>query len=265
MKKVYFVIPALLVHVFLYAQNNTKTKKEERRELKKERINAVIKQEEEGVIANKKHFLLGIKLNTDGYGLFVEKGLAKSVNRALLFQFDIAERKHPKENKQFNVQNNAGPYLYGKINFFYPIKLGVQQQFLLGNKGNKNGLSLTANVGGGLTLGLLRPYLLAYDSMGIQIYRGLGKTTQDSVRFLTQPPTSGPNFGTGFNQSTLVPGAYTKASVRFDYGKYNEVVSAIEVGVTAEVYSKKIPQMVFSKNKNFFFSAYVSFLFGKRK
>ncbi len=265
MGKLFFLIASLFFVSHLTAQEKTKSKKEERKENRKIRIDALIRQEEEGVIVNKKHFLGGIKLNTDGYGVFAEKGLAKSVNKSLLFQLEMSERKHRKENKQFNNQNGAGPYLYGKINFFYPVKLGVQQQFLLGNKGNKNGLSLSANIGGGITLGVLRPYQLAYDSAGMQIFRGLGNSTKDSARFLNQPPLSGPNFGTGFNKSTLVPGAYTKAGVRFDYGKFNEVISAIEVGLCAEFYSKKIPQMVFSKDKNFFFSAYVYFLFGKRK
>jgi hypothetical protein len=266
MKKILFLITILSLSVHSFAQDNAKTKKEIRREKRKVRIDALIKQEEEGVIVNKKHFLGGLKLTTDGYGFFVEKGIAQSIKRSLLFQLEITERKHPRESKQFAI-NGAGPFVYGKINFFYPIKLGVQQQFLLGNKGNKNGVSLSANVGGGITLGMQRPYLLGFDSLGVQIFRGLGNTLADSARFLLQgqDPISGPNLSTGFNQLKVVPGFYTKAGLRFDYGKYNEVVSALEVGVIAEFYSKKIPQMVFAKDKNFFFSAYVSLIFGKRK
>ena len=55
---------------------------------------------------------------------------------------------------------NSIPFIYGKENFFYPVKLGVQQQILLGNKSNKNGVSITGNYGGGLSLALLRPYYL---------------------------------------------------------------------------------------------------------
>jgi hypothetical protein len=265
MKKIIFSLIVLSLSLGSFAQQKTKSSKEERREKKKDRINAMMKLEEEGVITNKKHFVGGIKLNSDGYGGFLEKGIAQSVKRSILFQLDISERKHPKEQKQLNQQNGAGPYVYGKINFFYPVKLGVQEQFLLGNKGNKNGVSVTCNVGGGISLGFLRPYLLGYDSAGAQIFRGLTSNKYDSTRFLTFDPISGPNLGTGFNKLKVTPGAYVKAALRFDYGKYNEVVSGLEVGVTAEFYSKKIPQMVFSKENNFFFSAYVSIIFGKRK
>ncbi len=266
MKKIIFSLVILSLSVSVFAQQKTKSSKEEKKEKKKERIANMVRLEEEGVITNKKHFIGGVKLATDGYGVFLEKGIAQSVKRSILFQLDISERKHPKEQKQLNQNNGQGPYVYGKINFFYPVKLGVQEQFLLGNKGNKNGVSVTCNVGGGISLGFLRPYLLSYtDSVGAQYFAGLAPTKKDSSRFLFDDPIGGPNLGTGFNKMKLTPGAYAKAAMRFDYGKYNEVVSGLEVGLVAEFYSKKIPQMIFSKENNFFFSAYVSLIFGKRK
>ena len=57
----------------------------------------------------------------------------------------------------------------------------------------------------------------------------------------------------------------TKSKLGFDYGRYNEMVSAIEVGVMAEFYSKKLQQMVYEKDKNLFLSAYVAIMFGRRK
>ena len=262
MKKIFFLLLVMCVSVVTFAQEKSKSKKELKKEVRKERITEMVRQEEEGVITYKKSFVGGIKLTTDGYGGFIEVGRAKSVRQSILFQLDISERKHPKEEKQFNPATNAGPYIYGKINYFYPVKLGVQFQYLLGNKGNKNGVSISANAGGGVSLGLLRPYLLGFDSAGTQIFRGL---KDDSTRFLFGSPISGPNLGTGFNKLKVTPGLYAKGGLRFDYGKYNETVSALEVGLITEYYSKAIPQMVFSKENKFFFSAYVSIVFGKRK
>jgi hypothetical protein len=268
MKKIFFLLPLFLICISTYAQDKVKSKKEEKREKRRERIEAMIKLEEEGVITNKKHFVVALKANSDGYGGYLEKGLAQSVKRALLFQLEISERKHQKEEKQ--TSGFGGPFIYGKINFFYPVKLGVQEQFLLGNKGNKNGVSVSANVGGGITLGLLRPYLLGYQdtaaaNKGNTIYKGLEATTADSIRFLNQEPLSGPGFGVGYNKMKVNFGAYAKAALRFDYAKYNEVVRAVEVGITAEYYGKPVQQMIYSKDNNFFFSAYVALLFGNRK
>ena len=262
MKKIFFSLLIISISTALHAQDKSRSAKEQKKEIRKERIIAIAKQEEEGVITYNKHILGGIKLTSDGYGAFLEIGRAQSVKKSLLFQLDISEKKHPKEEKQFSQRNNGGPFIYGKINFFYPVKLGVQQQFLLGNKGNKNGVSVTGNVGGGLSIGFLRPYLLGYDIGGEQTFKGLA---DDSTLFLTGDPISGPNFGTGFNKLKVTPGVYAKSGLRFDYGKYNEMISALEVGLVGEFYSKAIPQMAFTKHEKFFFSAYVALIFGKRK
>lgn len=247
------------------AQETTE-KKLSKKELRRQRITSIIRQEEEGIIAYKKHLAFGVKLTSDGYGLFVEKAKAQSISKALLFQVDFSERKHPKEYKQQNDNffNVSSPLIYGKINYFYPLKLGVQQQFLFGNKGNKNGVSITGNVGGGLIVGLLRPYMVEVVKNGQRTF--VSYDSPDSSLFLDYNVIlGGPNLGTGWGNMKVTPGAYVKPSVRFDYGKYNEMLSAIEVGVTAEFYSKKIPQMVLYKQDQFFFSAYIALVFGRRK
>jgi hypothetical protein len=270
MKKIFFSLVISAVSLSTFAQEAPRNAKEDRREKRKVRIAAMAKQEEEGVIAYRKHFAAGAKLTNDGYGGFLEIGRAQSVKRALLFQLEITEHKYAKEEKQQINYSNTTPIIFGKINYFYPVKLGVQQQFLLGNKGNKNGVSVSANVGGGVSIGLLRPYKIGVDSAGTQVYIGV---KNDTALFLNQSRyIGGPSIGTGFNELTVKPGAYAKAALRFDYGKFNEMLNALEVGVTAEYYSKYIPFMLASdvspyalRQKKFFFNAYVAIMFGKRK
>ena len=155
-------------------------------------------------------------------------------------------------------------YIFGKENFFYPLKIGVQQQLLLGNKGNKNGVQVTANYGGGVSLALLRPYYVQVAGGGSSL-KYIKYNSADSLEFLTGQIYNGPGLTKGWNELTITPGGYAKTSLRFDYGSYNEMVSALEVGITAEYYSKKIPQMVYNEPKQFFFGAYFALVFGKRK
>jgi hypothetical protein len=281
MRKLFFIFLAIVATLPSFSQKSKKDKLMER----KQRINALVKHEEEGVVAYHKQTAFGIKLTTDGYGGFYEVGRSKSVKKALLFQFELTERKHSKEEKQSNISIPSSPFVFGKINYCYPLKLGVQQQFLLGNKTNRNGISVTGNFGGGISLALLRPYNLevndlkngtrkyiSYQSSDSTLYSSTGQSSHvpDSILFtnnsiLSFLQVSGAGFGKGWNQMTVTPGIYTKASLRFDYGKYNELLNALEVGVMAEFYSKAIPQLVYSKPKQLFISAYISILFGKRK
>lgn len=262
MKHFSFLLILAFLSILAVAQDNkkqTNTRKEEKRQ----RLNALARQEEEGVVAYKKHFAAGIKLVSDGYGIFLEKGKSQSVKKALLFQLEISERKHQKEEKQTNPNAPSAPIIYGKLNYFYPVKLGVQQQFLLGNKSNKNGVSVTGNIGGGLCLGFLRPYEVEVDKSGSHVF--VKYDSPDSLLFINGPYFGGPSLGTGWDGIKMTPGAYIKPALRFDYGAYNEMISAMEVGICAEFYSQKIPQMLHIKQKQFFFSAYFSLIFGKRK
>ena len=281
MRKLIFIFLAVVAALPSLAQKTKKEKKDERRQ----RIIAIMKQEEEGVIANHKHSAFGLKLTTDGYGGFFEIGRSRSIKKALLFQLDISERKHPKEDKQTNISIPTSPFIYGKINYFYPVKIGVQQQILLGNKTNHNGLSVTGNFGGGLSLALLRPYnleindlkngnrkLLRYESADSTLINNTPRTFQaDSLVFTNSLAldrvlqVAGSGLTKGWGEMKVTPGLYAKAAVRFDYGKYNEMLNALEVGISGEFYSKKIPQLVYAKPQQFFFSAYVSIMFGKRK
>ena len=263
MKQIIIVVSAVLFSVVAFAQETKKPAKKNRKEEKRDKINAQIRAEEEGVIAYKKHFAVGLKLTTDGYGISFEKGYAKSVKSATLYQLEISERKHQKEEKQTNTSAPTSPIIYGKINYFYPVKLGIQKQFLLGNKSNKNGVSITANVGGGLSLGLLRAYEVEVEKNGERTF--VRFESKDSSLFRNGPHLGGPNLGKGWNHLKFTPGLYVKPGLRFDYGRYNDLVAAIEVGLAAEFYSKKIPQMMDNKYKQFFFSAYFTILFGKRK
>lgn len=263
MKQSVILLAFISLSAAAFAQETNKAPRKTRKEEKREKINAMIRLEEEGVIAYKKHFAFGLKLVSDGYGVFFEKGYAKSVKRANLFQLEISERKHQKEEKQSNPNAATAPLIYGKLNFFYPVKLGMQMQYLLGNKSNRNGVSITANVGGGISLGLLRPYEVEVDKAGERTY--VRYDSPDSLLFINGPYYGGPNLGRGWNHMKLTPGVYVKPSLRFDYGRYNDLLSAIEVGVNAEFYSRKIPQMLYNKQKQFFFSAYFAVIFGKRK
>lgn len=262
MKRLIILLALTGFFISSYSQDVKKSTKS-KKELKRQRINEMIRQEEEGVIAHKKHIAFGLKLTTDGYGIFFEKGIARSVKKGMLFQMEITERKHQKEVKLNNPNGQSAPLIYGKLNYVYPVKLGVQLQYLLGNKSNKNGVSITANVGGGIVLSVLRAYEVEVDKGGERTY--VRYDSPDSLLFVNGPFYGGPNFGQGWSHLKVTPGIYLKPAVRFDYGRFNELMTAIEVGLTGEFYAKKIPQMLYNKQQQFFFGAYVALTFGKRK
>jgi len=248
-----------------------KKSKAEKKAQKKELVNKLLKQEEEGALVYQKQNLFGFKLATDGWAVFYEKGLMKTVEKTTLFSVEIGERKSNREQKVASLDQNGfsfgTSFVYGKQNNFYFLKLGVGQSMLLGGKGNKNGVAVSAIYGGGLSIGLLKPYYIKVTENSVQSeIRYLDNKSRNDTLFLTPAAiTGGAGVFKGFGEMKIRPGVFVKTALRFDYGKYNELVSSIEAGINAEYYASKIPLMIDNKQRRFFIQAYVALEFGKRK
>lgn len=267
-------VKKLLLTVFLsafiitcFAQDDKG--KSAKKEAKRQKVSDMIKQAEEGVLVYRKQSIFGLQARSNGYGIFYELGKMKTNLKTSTYRIDFTEIKNQKEEKL--SANDPGsfffgnPFIYGKINNFYQFTLGVGQQRILGQKGNKNGVSVSAIANGGLALGLLRPYYVEVrDPMG-----GPNKTIKysedDRDLFLGPTIVGGGGLGKGWGEMKIKPGAFAKTALRFDYGRFNEIVSGIEVGLSAEFYGSKITIMADQEDKQFFFQGYIAILFGKRK
>lgn len=242
--------------------------RQQKKEEKKEKLREMMMQEEQGAIIYQKQTIFGVKLNTDGYGAFLEFARFKTARKSNLFSLELGERKSSKEEKITSAQGGylSNPYIFGKINNFYYAKLGYAQQRLIGNKGNKNGVAVSAIYGGGFSAALLKPYYLKVADPNSNEVTDVKYNNNDDVFLDNQNLVLGAaGFGKGFGEMKFTPGAFVKTAMRFDYGRYNELVSAIEVGLHVEVYSKKIPMMLLNKDKQLFFNAYAAIAFGRRK
>ncbi len=227
----------------------------------------MMKEEEEGALVYNKQSAYGGKLNTDGYGIFYEHGKYKTISTTNIWWIELGERRDPKEKRSV-LGDGAGfqignPFIFGKINNFYYLKVGFGQQRLIGAKDVKNGVAVSAIYGGGFSAGFIKPYYLNIST----------QDTSATIKYSDLPtyffdPTAivgSAGFTKGFSEITFVPGIHARAALRFDYGHFNELLSAIETGVNAAYYTKDINMMYKVPGKKFFFNAYVAIVFGKRK
>ena len=258
--------------VFSFAQDSTNTSrpaqrkvgKEDKKTEKRQRINAIIKQEEEGNLSFRKQSAFGVELRTNGYGIFYELGKRKSARYTNLYTIELTEIKHRKEEKIGGDQFFSNSFVFGKIYNFYQGKLGFGQQYILGQKGNKNGVAVTASLQGGLDLGLLKPYYVdVQDSAGTN--RSVSYATDPVGYMSSQGIYGGSGFTKGFNEIKVKPGIFVKSALRFDFGRYNESLEAMEIGLSAEAFSEKIPILIYNSPKQFFIQMHIAIVFGGRK
>lgn len=233
----------------------------------------MIRQEEEGALIYQKQSLFGIKLYSDGWGLLFEKGYMKTINKTNLFSIEIGERKDHKEEKVSKLISGT-PFLgnaliYGKQNNFYFMKLGVGQSYLIGGKGNRNGVAVSAVYNGGVSLGFLKPYYLdvsdpqTFEQRSIK-YKGDNSYT-DTLFLDPVAINGGASVFKGFNEMKVKPGLFVKGALRFDYGRYNELISAVEAGFNIEYYFSDMPVMINDKARKLFSNVFVALEFGRRK
>jgi hypothetical protein len=267
-KKIVLTLLVVVTAIAVWGQDTTVQKrssgKQDKKNARRDRINTLLRQEEEGEIVFNKQSVFGIKLATDGYGITYEIGKFKSPRRSLLYQIELSEKKHKKEKKlaaSIDNQFQINSVVFGKTHNFYQLKLGIAQQQVIGGKGNKNGVAVSAIYGGGLTVGMLKPYYVDVEDSS----RTRKRSTYPEIVDNNFLELGAAGFTVGWDAVKIRPGAYAKAAMRFDYGRLNEMVTAIEVGLGAEFYSTKMSQLIYNKEKQLFFNAYVSLLLGRRK
>jgi hypothetical protein len=256
----------------LYAQDSTSTAppptmKQARAQAKRNRMNNALRMEEEGDLIFNRQNIFGIRLASDGYGISYEKGYFRTPSRTTLWEFELNEKHSPKEH-HISAQSDGFdfssvvPY---KLNNLFEFKAAIGQQILIGGKGNKNGVAVTAIYTGGLTLGMLKPYYLDITNAisGASNQQTYSQFAADTIT--GDQITGAAGILIGWDNLTIKPGINAKQAMRFDYGRLNQTVAAIEVGLTEEFFSGKMPIMYKVPANQFFFNAYVSILFGNRK
>ena len=158
-----FPIIFFLLPISLLSQSKDRgpaaAEKAQKKQEKKEKINQLIKQEEEGALIYQKQHAYGFNFQTDGWSFFYEKGKYKTITKTGLWWVSFGERKHPKEERIPTVSSSGGllivsSYTYGKVNNFYSLNVGIGEQRLIGGKGNKNGVAVSLIYGGAFAAGL---------------------------------------------------------------------------------------------------------------
>ncbi|PLX21983.1 MAG: hypothetical protein C0597_02910, partial [Marinilabiliales bacterium] len=71
------------------------------------------------------------------------------------------------------------------------------------------------------------------------------------------------SFFDGFDEISLVPGAFLKAGVNFEFSQSETLIHALEAGVMIQAYLSSLEIMDVEDNQQFYFTLFVSYRFGK--
>ena len=232
-----------------------------------------VRQAPKGPKAIKHELSVGIRLNTDGWSAFADLGKVKPLDskrkdmfyKVRLFQLEMTEKKDPREEKITAVvpstSGGSPKYVYGKINNFYALKLGIGFMRMIAGKPDPGAVSIHWLNVIGASLGMLKPYYVNTSSDPSAI-KYSSSTESD---FLNQGVIEGSaGFSKGLSEMQFIPGAHLKTALHFDFSANRKNVIGAEAGLNVEYYSQSIALMATQNATPYFVDAYVSFQFGRR-
>ncbi|MGI6320123.1 MAG: hypothetical protein ACOXZK_04025 [Bacteroidales bacterium] len=215
----------------------------------------------------RKETLMGISLNTNGYGFDMRLGKDKSYFRKQVWEFGFSVKKHPKEIKARNpFYINSKDFVYGKINKFFHFNAAYGYQQVLNHKPYWGGTEIRYVLFAGANIGLSRPVYLYI----IDYVPGTYESNITLERFDPDLHNVDNIYGRGpilkgFDKLKPHLGVYTKAGFNFEFGSDDRKHRSLETGVAGELFINPVEMMAFNKSEFLFISLYLNFHFGTRR
>ncbi|WP_204281883.1 hypothetical protein [Pontibacter burrus] len=208
----------------------------------------------------------GINLNSNGGligGVFVRSAFTMNDDMLQFGGLEIVEVKHPRELRVYSGQTGDS-FIIGKQNYLFVVRPHYGRELVLFRKAAESGVQVNAVGAIGPSLGLLVPYYIRYN---------YGQTGSQDVRTEQYEPKIHNNeriegaagVFTGLGETNLNVGLHGKAGMSFEYGRYNESVAGIEVGLMVEAFTKDMIIIPQAENNNIFTSVYLNIYYGRRK
>jgi hypothetical protein len=209
---------------------------------------------------------ISLSLNSNGFGAGYRFGKRKTYLNKTLYDIEIAYIKHPKEVKMSPntyLYSTSRRYVNGKTNLFVNLRPSIGFQHEVFSKEDKGSIAIKYYYGGGPSLGITKPIYYS-----LIIYTSDGWYTIDDKYENVQHPllpydiAGRASFWKGFDELAIYPGLHVNAGLSFEYSAVNQLLNAIDMSVTFDVFNKKIPIMFTEYNNQFFLTLSVAYRFG---
>lgn len=208
----------------------------------------------------------GLLLHSFGWGGSIRKGKHITAKWRRIYSFEASGMKHPKEYKSYNPhkENNKG-FVYGKLNTLTIFRPSAGIQKILFTKEGKKGVQVSYIALAGASIGFVKPIYLEI----VPPLNAPPSTPAQSERYDPEKHTLDKILGRspvmkGIGEGTFLPGLHAKIGFNFEYAPQENLLRAIETGISADAFYKPVPMMAFIENRQYFVTWYLSWHFGKK-
>ncbi len=206
----------------------------------------------------------------DGWGLQFWYGKYRTAADRHLVGVEIVGMKHPKEIKSYNpFYEDSRGYFYGKLNSLLILRPTYGRKHRLTEKIRKSGVEVNYVWGVGPSFALMKPVYLQIgyrlDGKEIAPYDNIIEERYDPAIHRSSNIFGRASWFRGLGELSVMPGAFGRLGLNFEYAGDNTGIRALEVGATLDAYPTTVPIMVEDElivNKRFFFELYLALQFG---
>lgn len=204
--------------------------------------------------------VFGINKGTNGgiiSGIYFRQSKFLSEGNLVNYGIEVVNIKHARETKETTITGSS--FVFGKSNYFLAIRPTYGREKILFKKAPQQGARITAMVAAGPSIGLEVPYFLELNGSRKEQYDP--SDPSHARNFIIG--TAGPFRGLGKTQFVL--GVHAKASLTFETNAAKKKVFGVEVGMSLDVYTRKINILPESDNSGSFGAAFLAVYFGRRR
>lgn len=226
-----------------------------------------------GIVYNRET-AFNFRLTTNrGFAAGMEFGRLRTYYRTSYFQIGIGEVKHPKEQRQSPPPNTRSfrPFVFGKQNNLFILRTGWGIKRYYSEKARRKGVAVGMSYSIGPSMGLLKPYYLALaytspdDPRNTRVLHQK-YSEENAAVFLDQTRILGASpFTRGLGEFTFLPGGNASIAFHMDWGAFDEVVKALEIGLQVDAFPRKAAILVSEENSPLFINFFVNLQLGKRR
>ncbi|WP_025764767.1 hypothetical protein [Dyadobacter tibetensis] len=177
---------------------------------------------------------------------------------------ELVNVKHPKELSEQDFVTGKR-LVFGKQNYLFVLRPEYGREITLFNRHEDEGISISAILAAGPSLGIEKPYMIQYKDTDGRIITA----AFDPVKHTSSSQSAGivgaGSFFQGFGQSKIIPGLHVKTALSFELSAFRENVTGLEIGFLAEAFTRKAQIMAWADNRSFYTSGYITLYFGTKK
>lgn len=208
----------------------------------------------------------GVFLHTNGLGVSFRKAERLTGYSKRIFGIDVLNMKHAKEVKSFNpyYEDNRG-FVFGKLNSVLVARPSIGFQKIMFTKDAKKGVQISYMIFGAPSISFLKPVYLEISDPS----SGSWSNSRRVERFDPEKHSYDNILGRasllrGIEETTLRAGLHAKFAFNFEYSTDDDLLRALETGISFDGYLRPLPIMAYETNRRIYLTLFLNFHFGRK-